>query len=161
MKLILLTKGMEAMVDDEDFDFLMQWRWFAWTPGYSTFYARKTCKVVPGVHSRMHREVMGRYHNVWGSILDHIDGNGLNNCKSNLRFCTHAENSRNAGPNALNKSGIKGVCWHVRSKKYIATISLNRKLIHIGYFTDPIEAAKAYNEAAIKYHGEFARLNVW
>jgi len=95
--------------------------------------------------------------------VDHKDGNGLNNVRYNLRVCTTAENTRNKQKSKGNTSGFKGVCWHKRDKCWAVQICVDYKGVHLGHFPGTpegkIEAAKAYNVAAIKYYGEFARLN--
>jgi hypothetical protein len=84
----------------------------------------------------------------------------LNNHKSNLRECTHAENTRNRQRmNKNNTSGLKGVFWIKNASLWRAQIKVDRKIIYLGYFKDKIKAAFAYNEAATKYHGEFASFN--
>ena len=103
---------------------------------------------------RLHQLIMN------DKMIDHINGNIFDNRKENLRKCTSAENGKNRGKSRNNKSNYKGVSWHKALNKWRAFIFLDYKQIHLGYFDDIIEAAKAYNEAAIKYHGEFARLNV-
>jgi hypothetical protein len=92
-------------------------------------------------------------------VIDHIDGDALNNQKKNLRICTHAENMRNSQIPINNTSGYKGVSYNKRYKKWEAHISFNNKLLNLGSFNDPVDAARAYNAAALKYHGEFAKLN--
>lgn len=94
-----------------------------------------------------------------GMCVDHIDGNPLNNCKNNLRICTQAENQMNRGKTKNNKSGCKGVYWAKQLKKWKSQITINNKQKHLGYYNCPIEAAKAYNSAALLYHKEFAKLN--
>lgn len=92
-----------------------------------------------------------------GKLIDHRDGNGLNNLPSNLRIATSTENSRNRRKNSNNQSGYKGVCWCAR--KWRAAIRVNGKLKHLGYFENVTDAALAYDVAAIHYFGEFAHLN--
>ena len=92
--------------------------------------------------------------------IDHINGNGLDNRKCNLRFANANQNQHNRKTNKNNKSGYKGVCWHKRHNKWISRISINNKLIHLGLFNDKLDAANTYNNAAIKYYGEFANLNI-
>lgn len=94
--------------------------------------------------------------------VDHINGNTLDNRRSNLRICTKAQNCKNRGlsKNKTSKVNFKGVTYYKSNKKYIARITNNENKIYLGSFNTAEEAAKAYNEAAIKYHGEFARLNV-
>ncbi len=92
-------------------------------------------------------------------LIDHRDGNPLNNRKSNYRLCTSAENIKNAKIRADNTSGYKGVCWKKDNKKWMARIMFNKKRVHLGVFNDKTDAAKAYNSAAIKHFGEFACQN--
>ena len=90
-------------------------------------------------------------------VVDHINGNGLDNRRSNLRVCTRSENGMNRGKNKNNKSGYKGVAWHEKAKLWRATLGLKGKIIHLGDFADKSEAYRAYVEACKKYHKEFAR----
>lgn len=95
-----------------------------------------------------------------GMFVDHIDGNPLNNCKSNLRLCTHAENLRNQKNKDNFTSKYKGVCFSKRDKKWRASIMINYKHIHLGFHKNEIDAAKAYNKAALENFGKYARLNI-
>lgn len=88
--------------------------------------------------------------------IDHKDGNGLNNRWANLRLATHAQNSQNRKPASNNKSGVKGVCWDTARKRWLVTISADKKQCHIGRFVDKEVAMLAYQAAAQKVHGEFA-----
>ena len=94
-----------------------------------------------------------------GEEIDHKDSNKLNNLESNLRIITDSQNQYNSKIRIDNTSGHKGVTWHKKMKKWQAQIMVNNKPIHIGYFDTKEDAARAYNAAAIKYHGEFAVLN--
>jgi len=91
--------------------------------------------------------------------VDHINGNPLDNRKSNLRICTHAENSNNTGPRKNNTSGYKGVYWAKRNKRWLAQITHNGKQVYIGHYKDKEEAARAYDAKAKEFQGEFAYLN--
>lgn len=92
-------------------------------------------------------------------VVDHINGDKTDNRKSNLRLCLHADNMRNMKKSSSNTSGYKGVYWDKRKSKWCARVMVNYKHKHLGYFSLIDEAARAYNAAAIKYHGEFTRLN--
>lgn len=160
MREIPLTQGKVALVDDEDYDYLMQWKWKINNDGYAVAYTRD--HLFPG-HSRpikiaslMHREIFKHPLNL---IVDHIDGDRLNNTRVNLRICTQSENSKNRCVPKNNKSGFKGVCWSKRSGKWVAQLTANGRVMHLGLFTCPTAAALVYNAAAIKHHGEFAKLN--
>jgi len=156
-KEIILTQGKVAIVDDEDFEYLNQWKWFANLKG-KKFYVGRNISMFNGKQTKicMHRFIMNPEK---GMVIDHLDGNSLNNQKNNLRICTQAENNRNRNFNINNTSGFKGVYWHKISSKWMAYIRINKKRLYLGIYTDPIDAARSYNEAALKYHGEFANLN--
>ncbi len=155
MKEIQLTKDKVALVDDADFEWLSQWAWYPNTNGYAARNhlredARETQSQV-----FMHREIVGTPK---GMYTDHIDGNKLNNTRGNLRICSKNENGYNRGRLANNQSGYKGV--HQQSKNaWVAQIRVQGKQIYLGSFNEAVKAARAYNKAAIKYHGEFAYLN--
>jgi hypothetical protein len=94
-----------------------------------------------------------------GLQVDHINGNTLDNRKFNLRICTAAENTKNTKLKSSNTSGYKGVAWHTGTNKWRAYIVLDNRQKHLGLFKTKEEAALSYNEAALKYHKSFARLN--
>lgn len=99
------------------------------------------------------------YDEIPQNELDHIDGNKINNKIENLRKATHSENNRNRSKPSNNTSGYKGVAWHKQENKWRAYITINQKQISLGLYDDKEDAVKAYNNAATKYHGEFAKLN--
>ena len=112
----------------------------------------------------LHILILERIHgsrHTWpkGLVCDHINGDGTNNTKENLRRCTRAENGRNAKRNINNKSGYKGVSYNTRLDKWVAQIAIDGRAIYLGSFNTPEEAARTYDEAAIEHHGEFARTN--
>lgn len=145
MKEIILKSGEKALVDDEDYELLNKFKW-----QYQLGYAVRNIKVY------MHRDIIKTEE---GLETDHINGNKLDNRKENLRKVTQSQNQANR-KKGKNKSSIyKGVIWHKRRNHWLAQITINRKKIYLGSFNNEIDAAKAYNEAAIKYFGEFARLN--
>ena len=146
MKLIPLASGWIAKVDDEDFDFLIKTKWHC-----NTGYACSSNGL------RMHRVITQAPD---GMHVDHIDGNKLNNQKSNLRICTNAQNRRNQKRRESNLSGFKGVRRNLSPiNPWTAQIKLNNKQINLGVFKTAKEAALAYDVAAKIHHGEFARLN--
>jgi hypothetical protein len=146
----------EALVDDEWYDYLMQWSWSILPKNENTIYAKAIVRDNKTRHIiKMHRVVTGVAD---GEEVDHIDGNGLNNQSHNLRICNRSQNTRNQHIRKNNKSGYKGVCA-VHYGKFSAQIMVNRKQIYLGRFETAEEASLAYNEACVKYHGEFARPN--
>jgi hypothetical protein len=154
MKKIKLTQNQYTLVDDADFDTLNQFKWYADKQG-KNFYAKRNSKTINGKQMiiLMHRFIMKTPK---GMHTDHIDGNGLNNQRSNLRICTRSENLRNQGKQSDNSSGFKGVSFFKRNKKWVAQIMVNGKYIYLGYFTDKEKASNAYITACKKYHKEFA-----
>ncbi len=94
-----------------------------------------------------------------GVLVDHINHNGLDNRKSNLRLCTGSQNIINCFLIKSNTSGYKGVSWDKKNKKWLVVIRVNGRKTHIGRYACIKEAAFAYDVEAIKYHGEFANLN--
>ena len=156
-KEIQLTQGKVAIVDDADFEFLNQFKWHALKLAGKFYVGRKlTVSKCKRNQIFMHRFIMKPDK---GMVIDHLDGNPLNNQKNNLRICTHSENMRNCKISINNTSGFKGVSFVKKNNTYKSAIKLNKKTIYLGYYIDPIDAAKAYNDAALKYHGEFANLN--
>lgn len=156
MKTIPLTQGMIAWVDDDDFPFLSKLTWHAVRREPDGTWYAATNGIVGGTSQTllMHRMILGF------PILevDHADTNGLNNQRSNLRKATKTQNQQNQlKPVTPKTSQFKGV-----SKTrfgWVAHIGLNRRTIHLGSFRTEVDAALAYNEAARKHFGEFARLN--
>jgi hypothetical protein len=158
MKLISLTQGQFAKVDDADFEWLMQSKWCArWDKEAQCYYAvRADWSSGRGQTVYMHRLILGATgkqrtdHRNYGAA-----GNTLDNQRHNLRLCTHAQNMFNR-----EASRFKGVYWDRSRKKWAVEIRHNGIRVHLGRFSSRIEAARAYNAAAERYHGEFARLNV-
>jgi phenylalanyl-tRNA synthetase alpha subunit len=171
MKGIELTQGKVALVDDEDFDYLNQWKWHAARQRTGRFYAKRG------------KSIDGHVKNIWlhriimktppGLTVDHIDHDGLNCQKSNLRNCTISQNSKNRTP--IGKTKYLGVSPRSKFQKtklkdgtvkiyrntpaYKAFIKSEKGRIYLGKYKDPIKAARAYDRAAKIIYGEFANLN--
>lgn len=152
--------GRFTLVDDGLFDYLSQWGWYCVLHRH-TFYACRQQRVYDekGSHQIciwMHREVLGLGRDI-SILVDHQDRDGLNNQEHNLRKCTNSQNRRNAKLQINNTSGYKGVCQD--GNWYRARIVVEGKRTSLGYFPDPVDAAKAYDRAAKEHYGEFALLN--
>lgn len=163
MKQIQLTQGKVALVDDEDFEWLNQWKW---TPvdNKKTSYARRAFSVFEGRQTfktiSMHRAIMKVSDPK--IFIDHKDHNGLNNQRSNLRICSHSENNANKLPQQNRHSKYMGVGIVNKNKpnsNWKATICKNGIDHHLGVFKTEEEAALAYNEASKRIHGEFGYIN--
>jgi len=166
MKEINLTQGFKSLVDDEDFEYLKQWKWHV-IKLRNIMYAGTTVnknasRINKAYLILMHRLIMNSCN---GLYIDHIDHNGLNNMKSNLRICSQKENLINRKKHIYKLSIYKGVYNQIlRYKnmeyKYIrAIIYINGKKKYMGSFKNEIEAAKAYDREAKKQFGQFAYLN--
>lgn len=145
---------LSALVDDEDFEYLSQFSWCRGR-GQKTHYAVAR---VNGRVQQMHRLLLTPPR---GITVDHADGDGLNNTRSNIRLATSTQNQQNRSRRCDNASGYKGV-WRLKrdlAKPWTAQIKLNGKAKSLGYFATPEEAAHAYNQAADSMFGEYAYLN--
>jgi hypothetical protein len=151
MKQIPLTQGLFAAVDDDDFEWLSQWKWSVnRCAGDLVYAARRNGRK----HEKMHRLIMG-----FPSLdVDHKDGNGLNNQRDNLRIGTRSQNAVNRGPDQRNSSGFKGVS--LDHGRWRARIRIGRVLVSLGHYGTAEEAARAYDTAAIEHFGDFAYLNL-
>lgn len=156
-KEIPLTQGKVAIVDDCDYEYLSQFKWFAHKNKF-TWYAQRNSPYVGGKRHaiHMHHVVLGASED---ERVDHINADGLNNTRGNLRVASYAENNRNARVRLDNTSGYKGVSWHKAHKKWKAHIRINNRLKHLGYFETAEEAALIYDMAARENYGDFARPN--
>ena len=147
-----------VLVDDEDFAELNKFKWHV-AKRSNIFYAKRN---VNNNGERktifLHREIMSKYLKK-GLLIDHINHNGLDNRKSNLRTATHAQNNQNRTSNLNSTSKYLGVYFYKRSLKWMARISIKNKAIYIGIYANEEDAAKAYNKAALEQYGEYANLN--
>lgn len=154
MATISLTQGKVAIVDDKDFEWLNQFKWYAMR-STNNWYASRVVKRFGNQRSiLMHREITRA---PVGMDVDHINHDGLDNQRSNLRVCTRSENLANQSAKPNNTSGRKGVSWDARTKKWIAFISQNNKTRNLGRFGTIEEAHVAYSQEARNIFGEFAR----
>jgi hypothetical protein len=162
MKEIQLTQGKVALVDDDDFDYLSQWKWYAHKPSTrDIYYAVRNRRKIEGVGSKrvyMHRDILGVIEPT--TLIDHWDTNGLNNCKYNLRQTNKSGNQCNCRPK-INKlySNYKGVSFRKDTNKFVSHIHINDIQIGLGCFLTDVEAAIAYDNAALIAFGKFAKLN--
>lgn len=160
MKMISLTRGQVAIVDDADHAELACHLWQAHRGPHDTTWYAVRATVVDGHKTklRMHRVLMGATR---GVEVDHRNGNGLDNQRLNLRLATGSQNQRHRIRPTRPKmaSSFKGVSWEAQWKRWRARILVDGKRIHLGTFRSEIEAAKTYDAAALRHFGEFAAPN--
>jgi hypothetical protein len=159
MKFLIHSKkygDKKVLIDDEDWEKVSKYKWHLSKQSQGLLYAQtfiyKNGKKIP---LKLHRLIMNCPKN---KEIDHIDGNGLNNQKSNLRICTHAENMKNSKKRKDNSSGFKGIHFIKQNKRWQARIQVNRKRMPLGCYKTPELAYQAYCKASKKYHGEFGRI---
>lgn len=153
---IELSKGYKTRVDEGDLPWLSQWKWSVQAPRPDKLYAVRVIKIRIGdsLHSKaiyMHRIILDAEK---GQDVDHINGNGLDNRRANLRLCSRKQNQANKRK-GRGKSKYKGVSWNSAYGKWKATTGTK----FLGYFTEEDQAAKEYDKAALQEFGEFAALN--
>jgi hypothetical protein len=159
---VSLTQGREAAIDVCDAPYVERFNWYAWIPkrkdgSVAGIYAGRIATLEDGSKRQvlMHREILMPSPSL---LVDHKDGNGLNNRRDNLRQATRTQNAQNSKMRRSNSSGFKGVCWDKVSESWKAYITIDGKRMHLGLFTRKVDAAKAYADASILGHGEFSRL---
>ena len=158
MKRIPLTRGYEALVDDEDYEELSQYTWYPIIRALTVYAMRWEPKTKDrkrtGIY--MHRQILQLTGRMEG---DHVDHNGLNNQRSNLRACSHSQNQGNRSKTHGRSSKYKGVAWDKRTQLWVAYLCYMGKRRQLGYFENEIVAARAYNIEARARFKEFALLN--
>lgn len=161
MKKIPLTQGKFALVDDEDWEHLSKFHWMARRNRYSNKLKFKWYAYRLTPRNNYARKTIYLHHEIMKTkLIDHINGDGLDNRKNNLRKCSRSENQRNRSVSNNSKIGLKGVRFDSRKgrvKRFYATITHEKKIYFLGFFMTKEEAHEAYKQAAIKYHGEFAK----
>ena len=146
-----------TFVDDEDYDWLMGWNWYAWKPKNIIYAVRSFASKYERGMVLMHHQIMNTPPKM---ETDHENRDGLYNIRSNLRICTTSQNSYNTCKYKNNLSGYKGVSWCKFTKKWRAQIRYDGKSKHIGRYFCLIKAAKAYDAESLNRHGEFAYTNL-
>lgn len=154
MKKIITTNGHVAFVDNEDYVKFGHYRWNALViPGSGKVYISR---YLDGKITYLHREILQAHGSF---VVDHINGNPLDNRRKNIRICSRQQNTWNSKLNRKNTSGYKGVSLHKPSGKWVAKIKVNMKRIHLGLHKEKLDAARAYDNAAKLYFGDFAVTN--
>lgn len=151
MREIPLTKGKIALVDDADYEWLSQWKWFYHSQGYAVKNYNNSCVL-------MHRKIMNPDK---GFVIDHINGNKLDNRRENMRICTYSDNNKNSKTRGKPLIKYKGVRYSPdrKLKPWSAEIHAPSGRIYLGSFKNENNAAQAYNFAALEHFGEFASFN--
>lgn len=156
---IVTTNGYKVFVDCADLELVSGYSWHAAKHARAhTRYAQTNIKGADGKHRSllMHRLILDPPK---GMVVDHVDMDGLNNTRANIRVCTKGESQRNRRNAETSAIPYKGVSFVKHAKKYKANIKVDYKYIVIGHFSTAIDAAKAYDDMALKLHGEYASLN--
>jgi hypothetical protein len=154
VSLLTLTQGRYAIIDTTDYIWLNQWKWRA-SFDNGRWYARRQGRRSNGKQAAvlLHRFIANVPQGMQG---DHINGDGLDNRRCNLRVCTHGQNQQNRGPCKNNKSGYKGVYWNKADKTWVAQIRADRKRYYLGSFDSAQSADKAYRAKSLLLHGTFS-----
>ena len=153
-----LTQGQFALIDSADAEELARFRWYAvGNKAQNSFYAMRKIRTFDNrrIHLGIHQQLMGDCP--FNHIVDHANGNSLDDRRCNLRFATASQNTMNSRRMSSNDCGFKGVYWHKKNRYYIARIMVNGKRRSLGCFNTPEAAHEAYARAACKHFGQFAR----
>lgn len=150
---IPLSQGMEAIIDAADADLVCPFKWSAFVNGRTAYAVRRIKRDRGWTTQRMHVMLTG-----W-ALTDHINGNGADNRRANLRQATTAENLRNMRKHRTGTSQFKGVQWQGRANKWMARVTVAGRGVYLGLHTSEISAAEAYDAAARRHFGEFAAVN--
>lgn len=157
MRTIKTTKGQSYKICDCHYDMTKGWKWTAFTGGRDKRYYMVRRELIDGRQKTilLHRWVMGMPE---GMIVDHINGNGLDNRCKNLRVCTQSQNNANQkGAKHNSKSGHKGVYWHKAAQKWCAEVVFDYKKHYLGVYKNKLDAVEAYNKKAKELYGDFFR----
>ena len=158
MMILPLSKGAFTVVDDDDYEACTEFKW-SLAECSGKFYAKRqwvdATLGTPGVCCSVY---LHRFLTKW-SFVDHLNGISLDNRRSNLRPATATQNAQNRDGLEGTRSGFKGVFWHAASQSWNARITADRRTHSLRYYSNPEEAARAYDRAALRLHGEFARTN--
>ena len=149
VKHIPMSRGQYALVDAADYEWLSRYKWHLCGGGYAA-RSEKSKRIL------MHRQIMEPPP---GMVIDHIDGSRANNCRANLRVCTHAENQRNRRKKRDSASAFKGVGYLKNCRRCHAKLVFEGRTVWLGHFDSEPEAARAYDRKAVELFGEFAHLN--
>lgn len=153
---IPLTQGKVALIDAADFERVNQYKWYARLAKSGIWYAMRNTPGHPRKTLLLHRFITNAPP---GVDIDHWDRDGLNCQRYNLRECDNAKNMHNRKRNKKGTSQYKGVHWHTRNSKWLASIQVNHNKMHLGLFDNEEDAARAYDAKARELFGEFARTN--
>lgn len=156
-KIITLSSGQFTLVDDGDYLELNRYKWSAiYDPKTRTYYAVRSLYGLTRGALKMHRVILNAGH---GQLVDHINGDTLNNTRGNLRIANHSQNGANRRRNVNNSTGYLGVNKIQSSGHFMARIQVGGVRFNLGTFADLIQAAKARDLAAVFYFGKYAKLN--